>query len=144
MKKFFEGFRKWSNLSEEQILAEGSPDPGRLSVKSATEAIAARFPGAYPETGLPRQGQGSSRGAKTMFTIRNYAVFDDPVEQEAAWAELVAEGEELEPADYSKYPPVLWRGVVIRNVPFHGYGNIYKAIGVASAQKIQTIDEEIK
>ena len=128
------------NIVNEEI--DATLTEARMSVRAATEAIADRF-GGEPVTGLPRQGQGSSRGARSMFTIRNYAIFDDRAEKEAAWAELAEEGEELETpeGDYSKYPPVLWNGVVLRNEPLHRWGDIHSAIGVVSARKILSIDE---
>ena len=77
-----------------------------------------------------------------MATVQFHAVWDDTDQRNAAWDELLAEGEDIGPHMLSRNPIILWNGVKLYKLPFHyGVDDIADGIGVASKGKIDNIPE---
>lgn len=123
------------NIIKEEI--EATLDEARLGVQRAARDIAERFGGDFDR----QVGGVSVGGGRKMSTIKYFAVFDETEQRNEAWDILLDEGEDIGQMGATRHPIILWNGVKLYRLPFHGPGYIGAGIGVASKGKIDNIPE---
>jgi len=110
-------------------------DEARLGVQRAARDIAERFGGDFRQ----QAGGVSIGGGGKMSTVKYFAVFDETEQRDEAWDTLLDEGEDIGPHMSSRNPIILWNGVKLYKLPFHGPGYISSGIGVASKGKVDSL-----
>ena len=116
---------------------EDTLDEARLGVQRAARDIAERFGGDFDR----QVGGVSVGGGRKMSTIKYFAVFDETEQRNEAWDILLDEGEDIGQMGATRHPIILWNGVKLYRLPFHGPGYIGAGIGVASKGKVDNIPE---
>lgn len=110
-------------------------EEARPGVQRAARDIAERFGGEFDI----QVGGVSVGGGRKMSSVKYFAVFDTREQRDEAWSILLDEGEEIGQMGATGNPVILWNGVKLYKLPFHGPGYIATGIGVASKGKVDEI-----